>query len=76
MEGPRVLFDRAVVRLVANRVLLPVISRLMRMVATVRSEENERLYAALYEATPGGLRTDLLRLLEMPERRRVSELER
>ncbi|WP_043236745.1 hypothetical protein [Streptomyces violaceusniger] len=32
--------------------------------------------AALYEATPGGLRTDLLRLLEVPERRRVSELER
>lgn len=49
LEGPRALFDRAVVWLVANRVLLPGVSRLARMVVAVRAEENERLYAALYE---------------------------
>ncbi|MEE1768344.1 DUF4158 domain-containing protein [Streptomyces sp. JV185] len=76
LEGPRALFDRTVVWLTGNRVLLPGITTLVRLVAEVRMEEDDRLHATLYEATPGELRTGMLRLLEVPERKRVSELER
>ena len=76
LEGPRALFDRAVVWLVNNRVLLPGVTTLARMVAAVRQEENDRLHAALYEAVPYDLRTEMARLLEVPEKKRVSELER
>ena len=72
LEGPRALFDRAVVWLIDNRVLLPGITTLARAVGGIRQEENERLYAALYEAVPHGLRTGLARLLEVPGNRRVS----
>ena len=34
------------------------------------------MYATLYRATPDELRTEMARLLEVPEKRRVSELER
>ncbi|MEK8174158.1 DUF4158 domain-containing protein [Streptomyces sp. M19] len=76
LEGPRALFDRAVVWLVNNRVLLPGVTTLARMVAAVRSEENDRPHAALFEAAPYDLRTEMVRLLEVPEKKRVSELER
>ena len=76
LEGPRALFDRAVVWLIGSQVLLPGITTLARMVAEVRQEENDRLYATLYRATPDELRTEMARLLEVPEKRRVSELER
>jgi len=59
-----------------SQVLLPGITTLARMVAEVRQEENDRLYATLYRATPHELRTEMARLLEVPEKRRVSELER
>ncbi|MFC1231474.1 Tn3 family transposase [Streptomyces sp. Sce081] len=70
------MFDRAVVWLVNNRVLLPGVTTPAGMVAAVRQEENDRLHAALYEAVPYGLRTEVVRLLEVPEKKRVSELER
>jgi hypothetical protein len=57
LEGPRALFDRAVVWLVNNRVLLPGVTTLARMVAALRQEENDRLHAALYDAVPYDLRT-------------------
>lgn len=76
LEGPRALFDRAVVWLIGSQVLLPGITTLARMVAEVRQEENDRLYATLYRATPRELRIEMARLLEVPEKRRVSELER
>ena len=43
-EGPRALFDRAVVWLIEHRVLLPGITVLARVVAEVRAAENERLH--------------------------------
>lgn len=76
LEGPRALFDRAVVWLVNNRVLLPGVTTLARMAAAVRQEENDRLHTTLYEAVPYDLRTEMIRLLEVPEKKRVSELER
>lgn len=45
--GPHALFDRAVMWLVNNRVLLPGVTTLARMVAAVCQEENDRLHAAL-----------------------------
>ena len=47
LEGPRSLFDRAVVRLVESRVLLPRLSTLVRLVAAVRATENARLLLAI-----------------------------
>lgn len=75
-EGPRALFDRAVVWLVDNRVLLPGITTLTRLVAEVRAEENTALYRTLDAAVPEGLRQAMRELLKVPEGRRVSELER
>ncbi|WP_331762391.1 DUF4158 domain-containing protein [Streptomyces sp. NBC_01508] len=76
LEGPRALFDRAVVWLVDNRVLLPGITTLTRLVAEVRASENTALYRTLDEAVPGDLRQSLRDLLKVPEGKRVSELER
>ena len=70
------MFDRAVVWLVNNRVLLPGITTLARMVAAVRSEENDRLHAVLYESVPYELRTEMVRLLGVPEKKRVTGLGR
>ncbi|MFF4779219.1 Tn3 family transposase [Microtetraspora fusca] len=75
-EGPRALFDRAVVWLVEHRVLLPGITTLTRLVAEVRRAENARLYGLLAERTPAETAAALRGLLQVPEDRRVSELER
>lgn len=75
-EGPRSLFDRAVVWMVEGRVLLPSLTTLTRLVAAVRSAENARLYRVLHEAAPAQLRAGMVALLGVPEGRRVSELER
>ncbi|MFD0684603.1 DUF4158 domain-containing protein [Actinomadura fibrosa] len=75
-EGPRALFDRAVVWLVELRVLLPGITTLTRLVAEVRRAENARLYGLLAERTPAETAVALRRLLRVPEDRRMSELER
>ncbi|MFF8958679.1 Tn3 family transposase [Streptomyces sp. NPDC014894] len=76
LEGPRALFDRAVVWLVDNRVLLPGITTLTRLVAEVRASENTALYRALDEAVPEDLRQSMRDLLKVPDGKRVSELER
>ncbi|MEU3991737.1 Tn3 family transposase [Streptomyces platensis] len=76
LEGPRALFDRAVVWLVDNWVLLPGITTLTRLVAEVRASENTALYRTLDEAVPEELRQTMCDLLKVPDGRRVSELER
>jgi hypothetical protein len=75
-EGPRALFDRAVVHLVKERVLLPGITVLTRLVGEARRAENARLYWLLAERTPAETAAALRGLLRVPEGRRVSELER
>jgi TnpA family transposase len=75
-EGPRALFDRAVVWLVEQRVLLPGITVLARLVAEVRAAEHERLWTTLADATPPDLRRALEGLLEVPAGARTSTLER
>nr|WP_237276590.1 DUF4158 domain-containing protein [Streptomyces caniscabiei] len=78
-EGPVALFNQAVGWLRRNRVLLPGVSALVRQVAEVRTVAERRLYAtvagAARRADPS-LPDDLVALLEVPEGRRVSELER
>ncbi|GAA4621992.1 Tn3-like element Tn3 family transposase [Actinoallomurus vinaceus] len=76
VEGPRALFDRAVVWLVDNRVLLPGITTLTRLVAETRAQELAELYRTLDEAVPSELRQAMRELLKVPPGKRVSELER
>lgn len=76
LEGPRALFDRAVVWLVDSRVLLPGITTLTRLVAEVRASESTALYRTLNEAVPDDLRQSMRDLLKVPDGKRVSELER
>ncbi len=53
-EGPAALFDQAVGWLRRNRVLLPGITVLVRLVATVREAAAERTYAELAAACARG----------------------
>ncbi|MFI7444929.1 DUF4158 domain-containing protein [Nonomuraea indica] len=47
VEGPRALFDRARVHMLRERILLPGMTVLVRLVGEVRRAENERLHALL-----------------------------
>lgn len=76
VEGPRALFDRAVVWLVDDRVLLPGITTLTRLVAETRAQKMAELYRTLDAAVPGELRQAMRELLRVPHGKRVSELER
>ncbi|RPK93033.1 hypothetical protein EES46_06985 [Streptomyces sp. ADI98-10] len=76
VEGPRALFDRAVVWLVDDRVLLPGITTLTRLVAETRAQKMAELYRTLDAAVPGELRQAMRELLKVPHGKRVSELER
>ncbi|MGO9793144.1 MAG: DUF4158 domain-containing protein [Solirubrobacteraceae bacterium] len=55
-EGPRALFDRAVLWLIEHRVLLPGITVLARLVAEVRPVEHDRIYKLLADAPSVGQR--------------------
>ena len=74
-EGPRALFDRAVLWLVEHRVLLPRITVLARLVAEVRSVEHERLHRLLADAPPPEQRRRLEELLVVPDDSRRSRLD-
>ncbi len=76
VESRRAVFDRAVVWLIRHRVLLPGISVLSRLVTGVRSGEYDRIYALTAQAPPAELRATLVGLLDVPQGRFVSELER
>jgi hypothetical protein len=74
-EGPRALFDRAVLWLIEQRVLLPGITVLARLVAEVRAAEHERIHALLAEAPTAGQLAAFERLLQVSEDARTSELD-
>lgn len=76
MESRRALFDWAVVWLLRNRVGLPGISVLSRLVTEVRAGEYERIHGLIATAPPSALAEKLIGLLEVPTDGHVSELER
>jgi hypothetical protein len=55
-EGPKALFDAAVGQLRERRVLLPGVTTLTRLVASVREAANQRLWAFHLPDLPGGPR--------------------
>ncbi|MBA9005696.1 hypothetical protein HNR21_004578 [Actinomadura cellulosilytica] len=76
-EGPRALFDRAVVHMLEAGILLPAgITTLTRLISEVRRAENWRLYGLLADRTPMETTAALRELLLVPAGMRVSELER
>lgn len=73
------LFNQAVGWLRRNRVLLPGVSALVRQVAEVRTVAERRLYATVANAArraDRSLPADLVVLLQVPDGKRISELER
>lgn len=74
-DSRRDLFDRAVVWLVDNRVLLPGITSLSRLVTEVRKVELDRINTQLAAAAPVHMRRELVGTLDVPEGKSVSTLE-
>jgi hypothetical protein len=65
IEGPRALFDRAVVPMLREGILLPAgIITLMRLISEVRRAEHARLYRTLGERAGPELRARLAELLQ------------
>ncbi|WP_327259728.1 Tn3 family transposase [Streptomyces sp. NBC_01240] len=75
-EGPKALFDASVGWLRERRVLLPGVTTLARLVASVRETANHRLWDTLYGLLSTGQRAVLDSLLTVPPGARVSELDR
>jgi hypothetical protein len=75
-DGPRAIFAGAVEWLREARVLLPAVSTLTRLVARARSEAEGRLWETLARPLAPAQPEALERLLEVPERARVSGLRR
>ncbi|MEU0186281.1 Tn3 family transposase [Streptomyces sp. NPDC006207] len=75
-DGPKALFDAAAGWLREGRVLLPGVSRLARLVGTVREAANQRLWDTLYGLLNTGQRAVLDSLLTVSPGERVSELDR
>ncbi|MEU0484848.1 DUF4158 domain-containing protein [Streptosporangium sp. NPDC006013] len=78
-EGPTALFDQSAAWLRRHRVLLPGVRVLERLVAGVRDQADDRLFATVARQASradSGLPRALFGLLEVPEGSRFSELER
>ncbi|MEV4183935.1 DUF4158 domain-containing protein [Streptosporangium canum] len=78
-EGPVALFDHAVGWLRRHRVLLPGVQVLARQVSEVRTAAERRLHATVAGATrraDPALSAELVALLQVPEGKRWSHLER
>ena len=75
-DGPKAIFNDAVVWLLDRRVLLPGVTTLARLVAQVRDDATQRLWDALYELLTAKQRAVLERLLDVSEGARFSDLER
>lgn len=73
---PTVLFDLATARLVENKVLLPGVSRLARLVSRVRDRVTSRLWQRLSAVPTQEQRTRLEGLLVIAEGERSTDLDR
>ncbi|MFI0451557.1 DUF4158 domain-containing protein [Actinomadura sp. 6N118] len=74
-DSRRELFDRAVLWLVEERVLLPGITTLARLVRQVQRDTLEKVNVAVVAPTPVHTRRELIAALEVPDGKRVSTLE-
>ncbi|MFC9971140.1 DUF4158 domain-containing protein [Spirillospora sp. NPDC127200] len=74
-DSRRELFDRAVLWMVEERVLLPGITTLTRLVRDVQRATLEQINAAVVAPTPVHTRRELIETLEVPDGQRVSTLE-
>lgn len=75
-DGPKALFDGAVLWLREHRVLLPGVSTLARLVARVRDAAMARLWDTLAAPLTAAQASALERLLDIPDGARTSDLER
>jgi len=75
-DGPRAIFNDAIGWLFERGVLLPGVTTLARLVARVRDEATERLWGTLSGLLTATQCRQLERLLEVPDGRRFSDLER
>jgi len=75
-DGPRAIFNDAIGWLFERDVLLPGVTTLARLVARVRDEATERLWDTLSGLLTARQCRQLERLLEVPDGRRFSDLER
>ncbi len=75
-ERPTLLFDQAAAWLRAEKVLLPGVSVLARLVAEVRTEANDRLYSMIAARATTELERRLMALLVVADGSRSSELDR
>lgn len=75
-DGPKALFDGAVVWLRERRVLLPGVTILARLIAQVRDAAMQRLWDVMASMLTTEQARLVERLLEVPEGGRVSDLER
>lgn len=75
-ERPSVLFDLATARLVDRKILLPGVSQLARLVASVRDHAQERLWRVLAQIPTTEQRHLLESLLIIPEGERQTPLDR
>lgn len=75
-ERPSQLFDHGVAWLRSEKVLLPGVSVLARLVSEVRTDMSDRLYSRLASRVSSELGQRLDKLLTVPSGSRVSELDR
>jgi Domain of unknown function (DUF4158)/Tn3 transposase DDE domain len=75
-DGPKAIFLDAIAWMRERKILLPGVSRLARLVARVRDDTTHRLLADLEGLLTPVQRRVLDRLLDVPQGKRVSDLER
>ena len=75
-EAPSVLLDLATARLFEHKVLLPGVTTLARLIASVQERTDERLWQDLVRLLNATQKASLEALLEVPERSSVSTLDR
>jgi TnpA family transposase len=75
-ESPSLLFDLATARLVQRKILLPGVSVLARLVASIRERAANRLFQALFQLPNQAQRKQLEKLLEVKDEERYSPLDK